>query len=83
MAKSKNSKHQPSIETDYALVAAVGAIFDRAFIETESQAQELFGDLEHCTDDEFEIVFDGSLTHAEKVTAVRELRRKTLVGRVN
>jgi hypothetical protein len=77
MAKCKNTK-QPSIETDYALFAAVGAIFDRAFIETEPQAQELFGESEYCSDEEFEIVFSNSLTHSEKVTAVRELRRKTL-----
>jgi hypothetical protein len=48
----------------------------RVLAEVETQAQELFGDSEDCTDDEAGIIFNDSLTHAEKITALKVLRRK-------
>jgi hypothetical protein len=73
MAKPNNTP-----ETDYATLAALDQIFRQAFIETESKAEELFGRSEYCSDDEFEIIFDNRLSHAEKVAAVKTLRRKTV-----
>lgn len=64
-------------ETAYAFIAAA---WSAAVPEVDVRAQELFGDSEYCDDDEFEIIFSTSLSHAEKVAALKVLRRKTLVG---
>jgi len=52
------------------------AVLMAAESKVEKQAQELFGDSEDCTDDEAGIIFNDSLTHAEKVAALKVLRRK-------
>jgi hypothetical protein len=63
-------------ETAYTFIEAMWSVVEP---EVDSRAQELFGDSEYCTDAEFDIIFSGSLSHAEKVAALKVLRRRTLV----
>jgi hypothetical protein len=44
------------------------------FALAESQTQEIFGDRHELRQDEFEIAFDGKLTHEERVEKLKTLR---------
>jgi Mor family transcriptional regulator len=51
------------------------------FEEAEEKIQELFGDQDDLPEDESEIVWDGSLTHEQKVAKLKVLRASKDVGR--
>jgi hypothetical protein len=59
-------------EVGYTSLAAEFAIAD---MQAESEALELFGESEFCTDEEAEIIFSSILTHAEKLAALNALHK--------